>query len=99
MSKPITPDEVIIEATFPEWVWDVFNELIKRAWDGHQAYILFKDARSALHHHAERNSYEHKKQYIDVETAYRAIGWEVVVNNPDYTENYEGHFIFRKKKK
>ena len=36
--------------------------------------------------------------WLDVEDIYRNAGWDVEYDKPGYCENYEAHFVFRKKK-
>lgn len=99
-SRPITPDEVqkLKEKNIPEQVFDAFNDLIARSWDGKRAVVLQAEAATAI---AERMSITREavfaRKLLDVEEAYRGAGWHVVYDKPGYNEPGEASFEFSRK--
>lgn len=104
MPGPIKPKDVQAKknADIPEEVFKVFNDLIKKAWNGHSATIMQFEAADEV---AKALLIDKKEVYdrhlLDVEDAYRKAGWQVVFDKPCYYggDNYEPHFVFRKKRK
>lgn len=111
MSKPITPAEVVQHQgkLFPDAVYETFNELIAKNWDGKRSEVKQKDAVELLI--ANMNweniclgdlSEQYKRDYIslnhllDIESVYRAAGWKVMYDKPGFNEKGEAHFVFSK---
>ena len=104
MAGPITPDEVAAlkrEVVIPERVFDAFNELIAKHWNGRTAkfkqddvveLILRKYGRSKS---VTRNSI-YANHWLDVEPIYREAGWKVIYDRPGYNETYSATFEFSK---
>jgi hypothetical protein len=98
MPGPIKPSEIDKQNVIPEQVFEVFNELITRNWDGHQAVVsqnaLVENIACALqlkrHEVFDRN-------LLEVEDAYRKAGWLVEYDKPAYNESYGAFFRFKKK--
>ena len=87
----ITPDKIVAlyAATIPGVVFDSFNKLIATNWDGRQAVVRQDEVVGAI---AERldlsRSDVFKKHYLDVESLYEAVGWQVVYDKPGYNERH-----------
>lgn len=102
MSGPIKPEEVenakII--SIPDAVFDVFNELIIKDMSSGVATVRQEEAVKLI---AERCECEPQKIYdnrwLDIEEAYRRVGWKVEYDKPAYNENYPALFRFQMKKK
>ena len=101
MPGPISPDEVPAAkaAALPEGVFDVFNDLIARAYSGRSAIVVQEDVVKALLERdpsltRERIFAEHM---LDVEAAYLAAGWDVVYDKPGFNESYPASFRFTKR--
>lgn len=90
--KPITPDEVYPFNPLPE-VFEVFNYLIKRNFDGISSVIRFTDVTllvcSKLNLPLSKVC---EKRLLEVESYYREVGWEVEF------DCYVGTFVFSRKK-
>lgn len=98
MTKPIKPSDVV-SVRKPDQVFEIFNELITKKWDGVQAKITAHEAAEAI---AERmditKSDTFTKKYLDIEESYKQQGWNVIYYKPGYNENpYDPFFIFSKK--
>jgi hypothetical protein len=108
--KPITPTEVggkkaeLISKTreaIPSEVFEVFNELIVKYWDGNRSCLhqeeIVRLIVDKLHLENDRPLYDN--HWLDVEGIYREAGWKVDYKKPDWGENYDPYFIFSKKRK
>lgn len=99
--KPITPEEVTKEKQrfIPDEVFEVFNELIAKHWNGHSATIYQKAvcAMIAAKMHVSTD-YVYTQQWLDIEDIYREAGWSVEYDKPAYCESYEAYFKFRRKR-
>jgi len=99
MSGPIKPKEVKgkLIARIPDKVYNVFNDLIVENWDGNSANFTQDEAVKRI---AKIMLVSHdtafKRGYLDVEDAYRKVGWTVEYDKPGYNENYEANFTFSK---
>lgn len=98
MTKPITPSQVSSSKVIPPEVIEVFNELIAKNWDGHEA-IVKQDVAARLA--AKRLNITTEtlfdNHYMDVESTFRKAGWKVEYDKPGYCETYEASFTFSKK--
>ncbi|MEO5949596.1 MAG: hypothetical protein ABIP74_04265 [Candidatus Saccharimonas sp.] len=104
MPGPLKPDEVAAHkqaVIIPEKVFDAFNELIAKYWNGYSAtftqdevmkLVLKKFARSTTV--TRRTAYDNR--WLDVEPIYREAGWKVAYDRPAYDESYEPTFTFSK---
>lgn len=101
MKGPIKPSEVQgqKDATLPSEVYDVFNALIVKAWDGREAVVLQKDAVARLKD-VMKVSRQHvfDSDWLDVEEAYRKAGWKVKYDKPVAWggDTYEAYYSFKK---
>lgn len=100
MARPIRPNE--IEAAkrlmIPDEVFQVFNDAIVEAWNGH--YATLKASEIALKI-ARKLGISREKVYLlgymDIEPIYKESGWIVDYDQPAYCENYEATYKFSKK--
>jgi hypothetical protein len=96
MSKivPIGPEEVVSRKIeeIPGHVLAIWNQMITDAWNGHSSTIMQKTAIKRL------GGTGLDMAWLNIEDAYRKVGWEVVYDKPGYNESYEPSFTFRKKK-
>lgn len=102
MSKPITPREITKakKEALPDAVFDAFNELIAKNWDGHSATMLQKDVAALIASKLDISRQEvFDNHYLDVESLYRKAGWTVEYDKPAYCETYEATFKFSKSRK
>lgn len=95
---PISPSEVekVKTKNIPELVFEVFNELIARGFDGYQSTVSQKDVVEILLKKGIREHDIYEKHYLDVEGSYRETGWKVRYDKPGYNESYDPCFIFSK---
>ena len=101
MPGPIRPSEVAAnrEASIPEAVFDVFNELIQNSWDGSSATVSQNAAAAKVAEALNISRGEvFELHYLDVEAHYRKAGWTVMYDKPAYCESYEATFKFTKRK-
>ena len=108
MTKPITPAEVAaakVESIPPE-VYEAFNELIVAAWDSeHRAVIVQDTVVKAVLAKLKSAGMSITRQalfdtgWLDVEDAYRKVGWTVTYEKPAYNETFEATFTFSKKRR
>lgn len=95
MPGPISPNDA--QQTLPEEVYEAFNELIQTKLRGKTATVLQVDAATLIASKMDITTKEvHERGYLDVEGAYRAIGWKVEYDKPGYNESYEASFKFTK---
>ena len=104
MPGPIKPTDVAElkrKVVIPEKVFDAFNELIAKYWNGSYAefsqgevvrLILKKFSRSKT----VTESSIYSNHWLDVEPIYREAGWKVVYDRPAYNESYAPTFEFSK---
>ena len=100
MSQPISPLEVInkIADSKPPIVIDAFNELIVENWNGHQSKFTQDDVIGRIEMKQTLCSvFDHR--WLDVEDAFRKVGWQVTYEKPSYDENFKACFVFRKAEK
>lgn len=115
MSKPISPSDIpsYKAVSFPNYVFDAFNELIAINFSDGTADILQKDVVALMLQKANvgidpdesfggYNAGLTKGQilslgYLNVEEVYRAQGWKVSYDKPGYNESYDALFRFTAK--
>ena len=93
MTERFTPKDIVDNT--PDWAIEIWNSLLKNAYDGDQAIIYYNDVRQAFDDHTS-GSY---KMYQNYAYEYRKSGWKVEEDTPGYNETYRGHWTFTKKKK
>ncbi len=98
MSGPISPDDINERkaASVPDAVYDAINDLITEKWNGKEARFKQKTLEQRL----ELALGECKREWLNFEDAYRAMGWGVRYDRPGYNENYyDAYFVFSKRTK
>ncbi|RYF51766.1 MAG: hypothetical protein EOO38_02330 [Cytophagaceae bacterium] len=100
MTKPISPKEVAAykAQSFPDYVFEAFNELIAANFSAGSATVKQKDVKAliiAKSGNAALNVVE--RGYMNVEEVYREQGWKVEYDKPAYYEDYDAYFKFRSK--
>jgi hypothetical protein len=101
-SKPITPIEVVSlkETLIPNEVFDAFNELIAKKWNGRSATIKQNEVVKLItgKMQLQDDSILYDNHWLDIETVYREAGWVVSYDKPAYNESYEATFKFESKR-
>jgi len=109
MAGPITPEEVVEkqEQIIPEEVFQAFNNLIAKNWNGSRSTFKKEDAIQEIlktppklltcKPPAGKRQTIISERWLDIETVYRSAGWKVVYDAPGYNENYDATFEFSKK--
>lgn len=98
--RPIRPGEVALlsQQVIPPEVFDAFNELIAKGWDGVSATVVQGDAvvLACKNLGIVREAFDSK--WLNVESAYARHGWKVVYDKPGYNESYPATFTFKRAK-
>jgi hypothetical protein len=97
MKKPITPTEAAqgrIES-IPSYVFEVFNELIVENLDMKGIATFTQDEVEKRIMGRMPQGTQFTSRWLDVESLYRASGWEVEYDKPGYNESYKATFTFR----
>lgn len=95
MSGPIRPDSVG-EKQIPTMVFDVFNELIVREFEGERATIKQDEVVAILVQRGFSRADIFAEHHLDVETAYRRAGWRVNYSKPGFNEDGPATFTFER---
>lgn len=105
-SKPFSPEEAGAAqgALIPDVVFDSVNEMLSmRAHQG--TFTINQDElielilmKSAGGFHAITRSMLFENNWLDIETAYRNVGWDVEYDRPGYCESYTAFWRFAKPK-
>lgn len=99
--NPIAPEEVQVNATKPDEVIEIFNDLIKQNWNGENSKVLQTDAVDMIANklNISRDAV-FKAKHLDIEYIYERAGWVVEYDKPGFNENpYPPFFIFSKPNK
>ena len=102
MSGPLSPREIENkkERAIPELVFEAFNEMIAREFFRGQATVMQKDVVERILEKMAPSEQQRAdifdKRWLDVEEAYRRVGWRVEFEKPGYNENFAAFFIFTK---
>jgi hypothetical protein len=98
--------------SFPAYVFEAFNELIASNFSSGSATVYQKDAIQRILAKANADDIDDdsdimpatlsrsevfSRGYLNVEEAYRELGWKVEYDKPGYNESYDAHFIFKAK--
>ena len=99
MVKPIKPEEVDTQQSFPDGVLESFNELIVKNMRNGVSEFLVNDVIEmiASKMRCQRNIVTNNR-WTEVESVYREAGWVVTRDNPGWDENYPAKFVFKKRK-
>lgn len=95
---PISPSQVAEKKRqiMPE-VIDIFSDLIARNFSNGSATVKAKDATAKICEVlGVTRDVVYSNHYLDVEEVFREVGWKVKYEQPDYTENFDSYFEFRK---
>ena len=93
---PITPDKII--KPIPEEVFETFNELIVKDYDGREAIVYLEEARNLVSSKLKAAGKELQDWMLDIEDSYRKTKkWIVVYDSPSIGDNYEAFYKFTKK--
>lgn len=107
MTKAISPKDVakIKASSFPDWVFEAFNELIAKKYTCGQATIYQDDVIDLILQKANKGVFDDegrlnrsqifKLGYLNVEEVYREQGWKVTYDKPAYNETYKASFEFK----
>jgi hypothetical protein len=97
---PISPREVVDAKLkiLPDEVFQSFNELIARNYNGGSATVYQSDVVDLMVGRDLDQSEIYKKGWLDVEDIYRKAGWKVEYDKPGYNESYAPYFRFSPKR-
>lgn len=98
--QPITPNEVVETrlADIPDVVFEVVNEMLTREFRNGRAFIKQDDIVDAILLRYVVSRHEiFERGWLDIESHYRAAGWDVEYDKPAYYENYAACFKFFRK--
>lgn len=94
--KPLSPADVVKRSsqTFPPEVIECFNQLILEKWNGTQAQVNQKEALERISQVLKTTTQNILDSgYLDIETAFRKVGWSVRYEKGDYSS--DAFFIFK----
>lgn len=115
MSKAISPAGVAAykAQSFPDYVFEAFNELIAANFSNGYADVKQKDVIARMmqiaNDHSQLSEDEANRLelldrsmifargYLNVEEVYREQGWKVAYDKPAYNESYDAYFTFKAK--
>lgn len=93
---PISPNQVDKTKVIPKEIFDVFDFLIQRNFNGRSATVYQEDVvRMLLEKDFDRNDIFNNK-WLDVESVYSKAGWKVKYDQPCYWggENFRAYWEF-----
>ena len=102
--RPIKPHEIASKRSItpPDFVYEVWNELISRHYHNGVSRVLQQDAVSALLRATDGDPTGitrddiYNNGWLNIEEAYREAGWFVTYDKPGICESYGATFIFRR---
>ena len=100
MTKPVRPDEVtsVSPQEIPDFVITTFNELIFERWDGTRSAIPQEQiVTNILCRTNLDREIIFKRGWLNIENLYRQQGWEVRYLTPDWTDEFDPYFEFKKR--
>jgi hypothetical protein len=99
--KPISPNDVVKlkKNTIPDEVFEAFNELIARNFDGNSSTFRLSTVIELIVSKGRASKEIHSNHWLDVEPVYREEGWLVEYDGPGYNESYPATFTFKVKTK
>ena len=94
---PLDPNDPLLILHIPPEVFEVFNDLILKNWNGKQAKVYQKEVAGlvAVKLNITRDIV-FAKNFLGIEGHYRKAGWRVNYDKPTYPEDEEAYFIFTK---
>jgi hypothetical protein len=104
-NKVVTPKEIKknkskeIKSEIPDFVFQIFNELISMKYKGDKEIIILQDEVIDLilqHDTSIERQDIFENKWLDVEASYRNVGWKVEYEKPIAWggEDFEAHFVF-----
>jgi hypothetical protein len=93
----ITVDEVVAKKAdrIPQDVFDVFNALIAKNFDGRCAVVKQKEVLQKLENLGYSTDLVIRSNWLDIEDVYQGEGgWEVEYDKPGFNESYNAIFTF-----
>ena len=97
--KPLSKEEVKREKTIPDIIIKTVNKLLIKNYCNGKAIIMQSEIVDMVSGDSgdpdgisRTDIYDNN--YLDFEDVYRAIGWKVTYDKPEYCESYEPRFIF-----
>ena len=99
--RPLSPKEVVEKkiSSIPDAVFEVFNELIAKDFNGAYAIVKQKEVVKILVDKGLKEKEIYDNHWLDVEEIYRKAGWKVEYDKPAYNESYGAYFEFRPRDK
>lgn len=93
--SPITPQQVAKKKGryIPKVVFDAFDALIVTNYADGKAVVLQREVVERV----KKTLPDFKNDWLNVESAYEAIGWTVDYDKPAYNETYPATFTFTAK--
>lgn len=94
--RPLSPKEVVEKKinSIPDAVFEVFNELIAKDFNGAYAIVKQKEVVKRLVEKGLKEKEIYENHWLDVEDVYRKAGWKVEYDKPGYNESYDAYFEF-----
>lgn len=104
--KVYTPKDAELNSkNIPDFVFDVFNDLLSKKWNGGKEIIITQDEAVEAILSKYRSEYDIEalrsvvfdKHCLDVESIYEKSGWKVTFDKPGFNEFYKAYFTFTPK--
>ena len=96
--KPITPSEVSAKQTqqIPQFVILIFNKLIAKNYNDGVSKVNQQDVLAEIRAARPNITVEEifLRKMLNIESIFRAAGWQVTYDKPAYNETYDPFFIF-----
>jgi len=94
--RPIKPNDIVKakKENIPEVVFESFNELIAKGFNGSWSTVRQKDVVALLVSKGVSRGEIFDNHWLDIEVIYREAGWAVTYDSPAYCESYEPYFEF-----
>lgn len=102
----LKPKEVApsIASCIPEYVVEVYNDLIRKNFNGHSAQVKLEDAKQAVSRAVVQQnpefelsvarSFAEENRYWDIEPIFEDAGWKVEFNKKCIGDNFDSHYVF-----
>lgn len=100
MSKPVRPEDIADAKTvqIPAAVFDAFNAEIALRYDNGWAKVKQAAVVERLVNGGMQRSEIFSAGWLNVEEAYRGVGWDVWYEKPGFNESGDSFFEFRKRR-
>lgn len=101
LGRPLKPIEVdkAKAGAIPREVFDAFNDMIAKHWDGHEADFTLHDVGQLIRAYLKiPEKQDLDNAWLDIEPVYRKEGWSVSFESPvGYGgETFDAHYTFKK---